>query len=207
MRGRFRLPREHGAYGQLGVPLAVALASGRPTLTAIAFVLGAIAVFLVHEPLFLLARRRGGRALETARAARRLERSLYGELVIASALAGAAVPVAISGGVPLSVAMWTWAAWSVGFGAVTCAVHGSVLRGPRRDPRPARIIGAAFVAAALALAVARPTPAIAVLPLAVTAIALHVLSPSPRRVRQVGWSLMTATLAAGAWTVIDVRLG
>jgi multidrug transporter EmrE-like cation transporter len=203
---RVRLPREHGAYVQLGVPLAAALACGRPGLAAIALALAAVALFLVHEPLLLLATRRGGRARETARAARRLERSLPGELILASMLAGAAVPVALAAAVPLPLAIWAWAAWSVGFGAVTCAVHGAVLRRARRDPRPARVTGLVLVIAAVVLVALRFTPAAAILPLIAAAIALHALTPSPRSVRRIGWTLATATLAAGAWMVIAVRL-
>ncbi|MBZ0235890.1 MAG: YwiC-like family protein, partial [Deltaproteobacteria bacterium] len=59
MRIRF-LPREHGAYAQLGVPLVVALAAGRPGLAAAAFALAAIALFFVHEPVLSLAAELGG---------------------------------------------------------------------------------------------------------------------------------------------------
>ena len=200
------LPREHGAYGQLGVPLAAALGSGRPGLAAIALTLGVIVMFLTHEPLLRFAMRRGGRARQTARTARQIEHSLPGELVLATALAGAAVPVAIACGVAPSSAMWTWVAWAVGFGAVTCAVHAAVIKRRRRDPLAGRTVGLVFVAVAIALAIARPVPVMAVLPLVVAAIALHALAPSPRRVRQVGWTLMTATMAAGTWTVIATRL-
>ncbi|MGE0444275.1 MAG: YwiC-like family protein [Vicinamibacterales bacterium] len=57
------LPREHGAYGQLGFPLATALvvAGGSPAGLLIAT--AAIATFLAHEPAEILLGHRGPRAL------------------------------------------------------------------------------------------------------------------------------------------------
>lgn len=193
---RLLFPREHGAYGQLGVPLAVALASGRPGLVSIAFALVATAVFLAHEPL-LRAMPRG-----TARATRRLERSVPGELLLASALAALAIPVALAGGVSLATAAWTWLAWALGFGAVTCAIHAAIIRRTHRDPRPARVIGVALIAAAFALVVVHPDPLAGALPLIAAAVALHALAPSPRHLRRVGWILMSATVATGICLLI-----
>lgn len=53
------LPREHGAYGQLLAPIAVALAIGRPGVAALALAAGAIAAFIAHEPLVVLLGQRG----------------------------------------------------------------------------------------------------------------------------------------------------
>lgn len=56
------LPREHGAYGQLGFPLLSALLLGRPTLGAFSLFGAALATFVVHEPLLVLLGHRGRRA-------------------------------------------------------------------------------------------------------------------------------------------------
>jgi hypothetical protein len=56
------LPREHGAYAQLGFPLATALALGDLGFAPVLLVVGIIAVFLVHEPVMVLSGGRGGRA-------------------------------------------------------------------------------------------------------------------------------------------------
>lgn len=56
------VPREHGAYGQLGFPLATALAAGGLTWPAVAFAVAAIAIFVAHEPLLVLLGDRGARA-------------------------------------------------------------------------------------------------------------------------------------------------
>lgn len=55
------MPREHGAYAQLGFPLVTGLiyAGGEPG--AVAFAVSAIALFLAHEPLAVLTGLRGVR--------------------------------------------------------------------------------------------------------------------------------------------------
>lgn len=67
-------PKEHGAYGQLGLPLVAALALGRPTLAAFGLTIAWVAAFLAHEPVLVLLGQRGkkARAQDGPRAARRL---------------------------------------------------------------------------------------------------------------------------------------
>src|SRR5437762_3573628 len=91
-RPRSLAPKEHGAYGQLGLPLVTGLAMGRPGVAAAALAVAAAAAFVAHEPLLILAGQRGTRARreEGPRAARRL------------AVLGAAA--AISGGAGLALA-------------------------------------------------------------------------------------------------------
>jgi hypothetical protein len=54
-------PREHGAYMQLAFPMVSAWILGRPGFTAFALGVAAWAVFLAHEPLMVVAGRRGPR--------------------------------------------------------------------------------------------------------------------------------------------------
>ncbi|UCC82590.1 MAG: YwiC-like family protein [Gemmatimonadota bacterium] len=61
-RGLSLLPREHGAYAQLGFPLLTALALGDLSFAPVLLVVGIVAVFLVHEPVMVLSGGRGGRA-------------------------------------------------------------------------------------------------------------------------------------------------
>lgn len=55
-------PREHGAYAQLGVPLATALLLAVPTATAALLAVAACLAFLANEPLLVLLGHRGKRA-------------------------------------------------------------------------------------------------------------------------------------------------
>jgi hypothetical protein len=56
------IPREHGAYGQLGFPMAAALAAGQLSGAAVALTVGFVAAFLAHESLLVLLGVRGPRA-------------------------------------------------------------------------------------------------------------------------------------------------
>ncbi|HUK66625.1 MAG TPA: YwiC-like family protein [Anaeromyxobacteraceae bacterium] len=61
---RALVPREHGAYGQLALPLVSALALGRPTLASAALALAVVLVFVAHEPLLVSLGQRGTRTRE-----------------------------------------------------------------------------------------------------------------------------------------------
>jgi hypothetical protein len=54
-------PREHGAYGQMIVPLITSLLVGGVTAPALLLVVAVVAGFLAHEPLLILLGRRGPR--------------------------------------------------------------------------------------------------------------------------------------------------
>jgi hypothetical protein len=58
------LPREHGAYFQLGLPLATALAVGGPSPAALWLTGAALSALFLHEPLLLLLGQRGARRSE-----------------------------------------------------------------------------------------------------------------------------------------------
>lgn len=99
-------PREHGAYGQIGLPLITALAMGTPSVSAILLTVGAVLVFAAHEPLLLLLGRRGLRAQRygSPRARRSLRILAAGAAV--SGLLGLALapyPAMIASIVPLAL--------------------------------------------------------------------------------------------------------
>lgn len=56
------IPKEHGAYGQLLLPIVTALAIGRPGFPAVALAAAAACAFFAHEPLLVLLGQRGSRA-------------------------------------------------------------------------------------------------------------------------------------------------
>jgi len=61
-RLRSLLPKEHGAYAELAVPMLAALIAGVPGASALLLATGAWAFFLAHEPALVLLGRRGERA-------------------------------------------------------------------------------------------------------------------------------------------------
>ena len=68
LRTRSLLPREHGAYAQIGVPLTVAIGLSREPLgiaVAGALSLGFALIFLLHEPVLVLLGHRGKRVRKT----------------------------------------------------------------------------------------------------------------------------------------------
>ncbi len=61
---RTLVPHEHGAYGQLAMPLVTALAIGRITIAAVALAVAIVLAFVAHESLLVVIGQRGKRALE-----------------------------------------------------------------------------------------------------------------------------------------------
>jgi len=86
-------PREHGAYGQLLMPLVVALVIGGAAAGALALTAAAVAAFLAHEPLLVLLGQRGGRASRDQNADARRSLVLFGTVaIVTGCLAVALLP-------------------------------------------------------------------------------------------------------------------
>ncbi len=81
-------PKEHGAYAQLAIPLLTALAAGRPTLAAVAFVVSAASAFVAHEPAAVLLGIRGTRARREDGARARTWLAVSGAVAVATGGAG-----------------------------------------------------------------------------------------------------------------------
>lgn len=140
------LPKEHGAYGQLLFPLVTAIAMGTVTPAAIALVITALAVFLVHEPAAVLLGARGPRAR------RESGRRAWQWLSLFTA-------VALTGGLAV---LWTLAATARWTLAVPAAAAGLALswslRGQERTTGGEVAAGVALSAAAFPVAVAAGVP-------------------------------------------------
>lgn len=108
-------PKEHGAYGQLGVPLVASLALSAPNLASIGLAVGAVATFLAHEPLLILLGQRGtkARSQDGPRAAKRLR--LLGLFAVVGGLGGlvSAPTIARFGALPplLLGSVVVWFVW------------------------------------------------------------------------------------------------
>lgn len=76
-------PREHGAYGQLFVPLVCGLAMAIPTLATIGVAVAGVAAFFAHEPVLVLLGRRGERTRRELGAKAKKRLLWLGALVIA----------------------------------------------------------------------------------------------------------------------------
>jgi len=244
------LPREHGAYGQLLLPLATALAISDIHLAAVLTCVAALAAFVAHEPLVVLLGRRGTRAQREQR--RRAitwlvvsggiaivaglgavasapshvrwlfawplvpaallvglivtgrEKSTLGE--IASAVSFAAVAIPISG---LSVASplrgFVVAFTFAGLFIVSTLGVRIVILGSRGggDPRAVRVtrrqLAVAVVLVGIGLSliwrseVRTGIAELAILPGVAFAIGLALRPPAARRLRAVGWTMVSTT--------------
>lgn len=74
------LPREHGAYAELGFPLLSGLLLGSPGAAAALFVAAAVLLFLANEPLVVLLGVRGRRAQQELAAQARRSLAFLGAL-------------------------------------------------------------------------------------------------------------------------------
>lgn len=84
---RAMAPKEHGAWGQLLVPMFVALAAARPTWISFALSVTVVLLFMAHEPLVLLLGQRGTRAMREAAPRAKLR---LGVFLVAAASTGIA---------------------------------------------------------------------------------------------------------------------
>ena len=253
-------PHEHGAYGQLLIPLVTALAIGSVSPVAMGLVVACVLGFLAHEPLLVLLGHRGTRArrADGARArrqligmtlatlliggvsavgspvgvqqallvplalalghllliARHLERSVPGEMAAAVTLSSCALPVAMAGGAPLRSALTCWLVFAIGLALATLAVR-AVIAGVRDSTatglsRSAAIGGIVVLGASVALAARLWIPAaaaVALVPVSVISIGLAMLTPHPRHLRTIGWSLVATSLFSGVVLVVGMEGG
>jgi hypothetical protein len=242
------LPREHGAYGQLLLPLATAVAIADIHASAILTSIAALAVFVAHEPLVVLLGRRG------ARARRDQHRRAVAWLVISGGIALAAGIGAVAA--TPSHARWLFAwplapaavlagllltgreksalgeiASAISFAAIAIPIYGASAQSPARgfvvaftfaglfivgtlgvrivilgsrgggDPHAVRVtrrqlaIAVALVGIGLLLmwSEVRTAAAMATLPGMAFAIGLAIRPPAARRLRAVGWTMVSAT--------------
>lgn len=254
------LPREHGAYGQLLLPLATALAISNVHVSAILTATAALAAFVAHEPLVVLLGGRGARArrerrsqaiawlavsggiaivaglaavawappntrwlfaipltLAAALAGLLLtgrEKSTLGEITSAVAFASVSIPIIGVTASPLRgfVVAFTFASLFI---VSTLGVRVVVLktRGGG-DPRAVRatrlqlVVALAVIAIGVpvaALSVSTGIAALAVLPGVAVAATLAFHPPPARRLRTVGWTLLSTTAFLAVALVVALR--
>jgi hypothetical protein len=200
-----------GARGVRRSELDGARAAGRVRLWG-TIAVGTTIAAIVHAPrpaVQLLAPVALPIALVAIEASRRALRTLAGEVLAATALSGAAVPVAASGGLSRTDVVLLWAAWSIGFAATVVVVR-DVLANHRRTRAEARGVTVlprrtAFALLSLAgwLGIATlivPLAAVAI-PLVVAGLVIDLAGPSARSLRAVGIALACTSAVSGAIAV------
>lgn len=148
---RTLVPHEHGAYGQLAMPLLTALAIGRPSVSAVALAIAIVLAFVAHESLLVVTGQRGKRALEAdgPRARRLLSLLVAGTLV-----SGAAGVLLAPPGARLALVL------PIGLGAVVAWL---VVRRLEKTTLGEIVVAAALSSAATAVALAGGVPVAAAL--------------------------------------------
>ena len=136
------------------------------------------------------------------------ERSASGEVLAAATLAGVSVPVALASGIDDGSALGAWLVWVLGFVAVTVPVRSIGAQRRAHASASRRLLP---VAGVLALAVAlRGTvfgwlEVVALAPLMVSGAFLAIARPEPRRLRQIGWSIVSSMLCTSAVLLLAAR--
>lgn len=198
------LPKEHGAYGQVTLPLLTALVVAGPSTGGLLIALAAVAGFLAHEPVVVLLGERGPRAARDLRA--RAIRWLVGATAIGLAAGLGAVWTMPPGtqwllAVPLVPALAVAAALRHGLGrswhgetAAALAFSGVAI--PVAAAAPAPVETGAAVAIPFALLFVGGT-------LAVRAVILRVRSGGDLRATR-ATRVAALALVAGATAVLGV---
>jgi len=256
------LPREHGAYGQLLLPLATALAISDIHISAGLTSIAALAAFLAHEPLVVLLGRRGARArreqhrraitwlvvsggiaiagglgavasapaparwlfawplvpaaLVAALVLTGREKSTLGEIASAISFAAIAIPIyGVSAASPLRgfVVGFTFAGlFIISTLGVRIVILGSRGGGDPHAVRVTRLqLAIAVVLVAIGLSLiwgfdARTgIAALAILPGVAFASGLAIRPPAARRLRAVGWTMVSATALLAVTLVAALR--
>jgi hypothetical protein len=106
------LPREHGAYSQMALPIVTALVIAGPTPAGVLLAVAVVCGFLAHEPLLLLLGGRGARARRaTQTRATVWFTTTFGAMAFAGAAAYHLTPAAFRWSflLPLVPAVWVCA--------------------------------------------------------------------------------------------------
>ena len=140
----------------------------------------------------------------------RKQKTAAGEMHVALALCSCALPVGVAAGLSPQEAAGIWFVLVLGFWAATLAVRATIALQRREPSLATRIFAAALAVASPFVAMwlsgrfgLHPYLWLATLPLSAMALVFSATPPSARRLRAVGWTLVTA---GGAATVLLVTL-
>ncbi len=239
-------PREHGAYGQVLLPLLTGLGLGWSSRgsgsirVAVLLATAVVGAFLAHEAVLVASGRRGPRiqkrlgpdafrtllwlwpgtllcggvgavlAPAQVRVAIALvllagvllfmvivagmEKTTGGEVLAASIAASTAVPVTLAAGASRSTALVAWWTWSLAFAVATAGVRVLLARHKRRSDAMAWLVLGGGTATLSVVAFTGPRESLAALPQLVVAWSVVLFSPSARRLKQIGWGLVAASV-------------
>ena len=129
----------------------------------------------------------------------------FGEIWAGTVLATLGVPVSVACGMPFRLALENAFAWALAFAAGVLAVRALIQRkktGFRGSGVWGILVIVLLLVAESCLALG---PVLAVLPLALSAVTLFAVAPSPKALRRVGWTLVGFTVVAGVMMALNAR--
>ncbi|UQA63749.1 YwiC-like family protein [Polyangium aurulentum] len=142
---------------------------------------------------------------------RKEEKTTAGEAIAATALSGAAMPVALACGASWAQAGLAWLAWSLSFLLATLGVRGVIARNKhqgRQLSNLAIVTSIVVMAGAVGLWAGGKLPAavpLGVAPFAVLALAGSLAPVHTKHLRRVGWGLIAASVATLGVLVATLR--
>ncbi len=133
--------------------------------------------------------------------------TVVGECVAAIALAGAAAPVAVAGGMNLRDALVIWSAWSLAYAATVIVVHHVIAHHRRASSLANAGSGLAVVLLCGTLAAwitAFPLASFAI-PLAIAAVLVLIWAPRATHLRAIGVSFLVSSVVAALCAITTLR--
>lgn len=140
-----------------------------------------------------------------------IERTTGGELLVAAALSSMSVPLTLAGDGRMVPAFTVFAVFAAIFAAATLSVRALIAR-THRGSGPPPTLAAALTLAAIALlawlsmtARLAPVAPYAALPVCAVALYLTMVPPAPKYLREIGWTLVAATVLTASALVLGLR--
>jgi YwiC-like protein len=205
------LPREHGAYSQMALPLVTSLVVARAAPPALFVAVAVVCGFLAHEPLLLLMGGRGVRARHAAGS----RAAIWFATTLCAMVAFAAIPICLAAGVRVESGTSIALVFALLFVTGVLCVRAIVLRtrgggnpGASRTTRLALFAVAVVGVLAIGIGVTRAwvpwATLLAVTPGVALAVALATRR-SPRPLKTVGWSIALTSAAAALMLIGTLR--
>lgn len=178
-------------------------------LGAVAVVVGPIG-FLLAPPAARIACLVSGAlaAIVAVLVAKKLERTTAGEVIAALAFASSGIPVALSGGASLAATLTLAGVWAAAYVTATFAVRSVIVRAKRKSALGlvvgATVTGLGACIAAFVLGSVHPLAkdaGWALVPAVLPGVVLAWAPPHPRRLRQIGWTLVGTSFVVAAFAI------
>jgi hypothetical protein len=142
---------------------------------------------------------------------RKEEKTTLGEIVAATALSGAGLPVALAENISVFQAGFVWFVWTIAFCIATFSVRAVIARAKHGDPLlmvSAYVVTMASIVSSIGLALVDQLPIgvpIALTPFELLGLGVLLAPVHTRHLHRVGWGLVAASITTGGFVVAMFR--